>query len=114
MLTMLLIVALIGTIDSHDLNARYLGWKMGILPFDQTRCMKYIGVDVRFRKSLEGKTPGELSTLFPDLRPASKANAYQRHYNDHVGTQDFLWIGDSGWAMIFKKGKLLTVVLMKG
>ena len=76
--------------------------------------MKYLNVDVGFRRSLEGKSPEELAKWFPDLRPPEKANGYQKPYNDSVGTKDFLWIGDSAWAIVFKKGKLASFVLLKG
>jgi len=104
----------LGSLDSHRTNAHYLGWKIGILPFDQAIALKYINVDIGFRRSLEGKTPEELARWFPDLRVPERANPYQKQYNDSLRTKEFLWIGDSAWAMVFRKGRLVEFMLLKG
>ena len=113
---LLVLIAIgLGSADDHRTNAKYLGWKFGLCRYNPATALRYLNVDVRFRESLVGKTKAEVMRLFPDLRPTTKANDYQRAYTRDVEGIDFMWIGDSGWGIVFDDdGRLKEFRLMKG
>ncbi len=104
----------LGTLDSHHTNVKYLLWKHGWTGYEPLVALKYLNVDVSFRLSLQGKSKVEINELFTDLRPMGNANEYQQLYGPDLNDADFLWIGDSAWGILFDDGKVKDIRLFKG
>jgi hypothetical protein len=99
--------------DDHNLNFKYRAWKLGLTKFDSDY-VRFLNVDVDFRKSLVGKQLSEIEKLFPDLRKPDKANDYQSNYSDEIDHADYRWIGDSAWVVEFKSGRVKELHIWKG
>jgi hypothetical protein len=113
-LVFVLFLASLGVADNHRTNLGYLSWKWGWTEFDQEVSLRFLNADLRFRQSLYGKTKAELQELFPDLRPRTESNQYQRYYLPQLAGLDFFWIGESAWGVEFRGGKLKEFHLLKG
>jgi hypothetical protein len=105
-----------GTIDAHQVNLRYILWKHHLWPH-QRFMLPFLSVDGEFSLSLKGKTKAEIQRYFPVLIPPELAiTEYQRSYNLEMvkHRRDYLWIGDSGYAVQFEDGKVVYVGPVKG
>lgn len=105
---------LFGTADSHQTNARYIAWKMGWSDYDPKVALRYLNVDVKFRKGLHGRGLSQVSEYFPDLRTLDKSNDYQSYYRGSITYEEFYWIDDSAWGIEFQNGRLREFHLFKG
>lgn len=109
-------VALLSVIDAYQVNLRYILWKHHAWPH-QRFMLSFLSVDGEFVMSLKGKTKTEIERYFPVLVPPDRAiTPYQKFYSqDMIQHQnDYLWIGDSGYAVQFEDGKVAYVGPIKG
>ena len=105
-----------GTIDAHQVNLRYILWKHHAWP-QQRFMLPFLSVDGEFTMSLRGKTRAEIQRYFPVLiRPELAITEYQRFYSQDMieHHRDYLWIGDSDYAVQFEDGKVVYVGPIKG
>lgn len=101
--------------DNHQTNIRYLMWKWGWTNYSPETSMRYMTCDGDFQKSLEGKTKTEIRKWFPDLRVETKPDQYlDTSQPFFIGVPDFLWIGDTQWAIGFENNRVEGFYLIKG
>ena len=105
-----MVLALVGSADSHHTNARYIAWKWGVNP-DYTDGMRYFGVDAGFRESLVGRPLAELRGYFPDVVPASAPGIGVGDASPDSGS---FRIGHSGWYVEVEDGIVSSIDLHKG
>jgi hypothetical protein len=103
----------LGTLDSHRVNARYIGWKIGLVPFEHSRCFKYIHLDTPFWRSLHGRPLAELGKWFPEWHHSSEGTPYQKRYGEIMQPEQLLWIGDSSWAITVTNGMVESIGIVK-
>ncbi len=108
-----LILAILGTADSHHTNARYLAWKWGINP-GHTDGIRYLNVDVGFRKSLLGRPFADLQRLFPAVQPASESAIGMGYLSLSSPSARLFCIGHSGWYVEVEDGIVRSIELHKG
>lgn len=99
--------------DSHNLNFKYRFWKAGWGEFHPDY-IRFLNVDVEFRKGLIGKDLAEVERLFPDLHGQDEATEYQNYYSSYIDHADYQWIGESAWTIEFKNGRVKEFHLWKG
>jgi hypothetical protein len=105
-----------GTIDAHQANLRYILWKHHAWPY-QEFMLPYLSVDGEFTMSLIGKSRGEIQGYFPMLVPPDRTVLpSQQYYSRQMIAQgaDYLWIGDSNFAVHFENGRVVYVGPIKG
>ena len=107
----LLVFVIVDIQDSHHANIRHIGWKWGILPYDRDTVLRFLNVDVSFRDSLLGKTRSELETWFPKL---ALPDEEQLQNYPILKTLEALSLDHSHWFLIFKNGKLVDFICLKG
>lgn len=121
-LVLLVSVAFVGCVvclcvtDAYQVNLRYILWKHHVWPYERFM-LPFLSVDGEFVMSLKGKTKIEIERYFPVLVPPDLAiTPYQKFYSrDMIQHQsDYLWIGDSGYAVQFEDGKVIYVGPIKG
>lgn len=101
--------------DSHQTNIRYLMWKWRWTDYSPETSMRYMTCDGNFHKSLEGKTETEIRKWFPDLRVETKPDQYLDASKPFfIDAPDFLWIGDTQWAIGFENDRVKGFYLIKG
>jgi len=111
---MILIIGLAFS-DSHQMNLPYLMWKWGWTDYSPETSMRYMTCDGDFQKSLEGKTKIEILHWFPDLRVETKPDQYLDASKPFfIDVPDFLWIGDTQWAIGFENNRVKGFYLIKG
>jgi hypothetical protein len=79
--------------------------------------LPFLSVDGEFVMSLRGKTKAEIQRYFPVLIPPDRANTqYQQAYSKGMIEHhlDYLWIGDSDYAVQFEDGRAVYVGPIKG
>lgn len=108
----ILLLAL-GTLDSHRVNARYIGWKLGLVPFKHSRCFKYLHLDTPFWRSLHGRPLAELGKWFPEWHSSSGGTLYQKQQGGIRQPKQLLWIGDSSWAITVSNGVVESIGIVK-
>jgi len=90
-------------------------WKWGWTDYSPEISMRYMNVDPSFRDSLKGMTITEIMKWFPDLREEENPDQYLDSSQPfYIETPDFLWIGDTQWAIGFKSKKVEEFYLIKG
>ena len=105
----------LATADSHHLNLRWILWKHHLWPYDEAIALRYLNVDVDFRKSLHGKTKSEILRFFPRLvSPDQPVNSMQAYYSNGMHDKDWRWIDDSNWAILFESGNVKDIEPIKG
>ena len=109
----LTVVLLVGSMDSHHTNIAYLLWKRQLYPYDSSRCLRYLNVDVPFRMSLVGKTITEAKSWFPDL--TAVASPFDVTPDTKLPSADtaYYWLDGKGWALEVKSGRITDVILVK-
>ncbi len=100
--------------DSHRTNYRYLSWKWGLSDFDSSVSLRYLSVDVKFKKFLNGKSKKEIAKWFPNLRSPKNSDKYQQFYLNEMIDRDFFWIGNSNWVVEFEESKVVSIHTVKG
>ena len=99
--------------DSHY-GFQYVMWKHGFGFFNAKIVYRLLNTDPDLRQSLIGTDRSKIKTIFPDAKETINANQYQAYYSQYLKDQDFLWLGESSWAVIFKDNKLTAFRMMKG
>lgn len=90
-------------------------WKWGVANYKPEISLRYLNVDPSFRTSLNGLSKHEVKKWFPDLRTETKPQRYlDTNEPFFISNPDFLWIGDSQWAIEFHDGKVSGFALIKG
>lgn len=105
-----------GTIDAYQANWRYILWKHHAWPL-QPFMLAYLSSDGEFVMSLRGRTKADMQRYFPVLIPPDRAiTQYQKDYSKYMLEQhsDFLWIGDSDYAVVFERERVVYVGPIKG
>jgi hypothetical protein len=111
----LLMLIGLGFTDGHNTNLKYLMWKWGWTDYSPEICMRYMSCDGHFQTSLEGKTKTEIRKWFPDLRLETNPDQYlDARKPFFIDVPDFLWIGDTQWAIGFENNRVKGFYLIKG
>ena len=115
-MVIVLMLATFGPSDSHGISIPYMIWKTGLTPSQYRIGLRFLGADDGFRRSLNGRTLTDLHSLFPVLVPPSAGNPYQRKYSllERMSDRDYRWIGDSGWLIQFRGGRVVEMDVYKG
>ena len=108
----------LATIDSHHTNAKYLLWKHHLWPYKRDLALRYLSVDLEFRRSLVGKTRAELQAWYPVLNLPKPDDPYIAHdgdaYDGAMKSPRFVWIDGTHWGVTFNDGKVKAVRAFKG
>jgi hypothetical protein len=110
-------VALINS-DDHRMNARYLLWRYTAIG-DWQREMRFLNVDVSFRRSFLGQPRTRLLRWFPDLEPGTNRLDTCPNTEEYAQFREKLrhseWIGRTPWLVTDdSSGAVQEVTLPKG
>jgi len=104
-----------GTTDPRDLQ--YIGWKIGIFPFDPDRALGTMILDTHRDKIVLGKTEDELKAQFVYVRAVSADDAHYKDcfkYFGHSAGGRLLTLRDTDWVVLMKNDHVAALTLAKG